>query len=77
MFLLHEEGVEAQTIEAAEGMEPYRRMRRRERRVKSRGLPSHRGRARKCGIMTQAIRDSFMVSGAGERPVTSLLTSWP
>jgi hypothetical protein len=46
-----------------------------ERRVRSRGLPSQRGLERRWGIMTRAIRDSFMVRGAGERPVTSSLTS--
>jgi hypothetical protein len=46
-----------------------------ERRVRSRGLPSQRGMERRWGIMTRAIRDAFMVSGAGERPAKSSLTS--
>src|SRR5262245_29505247 len=31
--------------------------------------------ARKCGIMTTAIRNSLVVRGAGERPAKSSLTS--
>jgi hypothetical protein len=46
-----------------------------ERRVRSRGLANHRGRARQCGIRTQAIRRPLVVSGAGERPAKSSLTS--
>src|SRR5262245_39883493 len=44
----------------------------RERCVRSRGLPSHRGMDRKCGIMTKAIRNPLVVSGAGERPAKKL-----
>lgn len=46
-----------------------------ERRVRSRGLPSQRRMEQRWGIMPRAIRDSFMVNGAGAWPVTSLLTS--
>src|SRR5262245_25760387 len=51
------------------------RMGRRERRVRSRGLPRKRGLARTCGIMTVVIRRLLVVSGAGERPAKSSLTS--
>ena len=44
-------------------------------RVRSRGLPRNRGRDRKCGIMTQAIRRPLVVHGAGERSAKNLLTS--
>jgi len=44
-------------------------------RVRSRGLPRNRGLDRKCGIMTVTIRRLLVVSGAGERPVKSSLTS--
>jgi len=37
-------------------------------RVRSRGLPKNRGLARKCGIMTVAIKRLPVAGGAGERP---------
>jgi len=56
--------------------EPYGlAMRRDDRRVRSRGLPSQRRMERKWGIMTTAIRTPLVVRGAGERPTKSSLTS--
>ena len=51
------------------------RQRRAATRVRSRGLPSQRRMARKCGIMTKAIRRPLVVRGVGERPAQSSLTS--
>jgi hypothetical protein len=44
------------------------------RRVRRRGLSSHRGRERKYGMTTKAIRNLLVAGGAGERPAKSSLT---